>query len=138
MRLPAEITSMNSSRTLWAPDSDSEPMMTPAAAVAIAIEIIARAPAIMPSKHSAAPRLKPASMALAQIAQAAATFFLLGFFLTDIGFKWTLVIGAACWALLYLIYVIGRPSALVVVAQPLHGLAYVFFMIVGQIFRHVT
>ncbi len=76
----------------------------------------------------------PASMALAQIAQAAATFFLLGFFLTDIGFKWTLVIGAGCWALMYLIYVIGKPQALIIVAQPLHGLAYVFFIIVGQIF----
>ncbi len=76
----------------------------------------------------------PASMALAQIAQAVATFFLLGYFLTDIGFKWTLVIGAGCWVLLYAIYVIGKPQALIIVAQPLHGLAYVFFIIVGQVF----
>ncbi len=76
----------------------------------------------------------PASMALAQIAQAAATFFLLGFFLGEIGYKWTLVIGAACWALMYLAYVIGKPQVLIIAAQPFHGLAYVFFMIVGQIF----
>ena len=76
----------------------------------------------------------PASMALAQIAQAAATFFLLGMFLTRFDFKWTLVIGAACWFLMYVLYVIGKPKALLIVAQPLHGLAYVFFMIVGQIF----
>jgi nucleoside transporter len=76
----------------------------------------------------------PASMALAQIAQAAATLFLLGMFLTRFQFKWTLVIGAACWFLMYALYVIGKPKALVIAAQPLHGLAYVFFMIVGQIF----
>ncbi|MHB0960948.1 MAG: MFS transporter [Pirellulaceae bacterium] len=76
----------------------------------------------------------PASMALAQIAQAAATFFLLGIFLTRFEFKWTLAIGAGCWFLLYVIYVIGKPKALLIAAQPLHGLAYVFFMIVGQIF----
>jgi len=76
----------------------------------------------------------PASMALAQIAQAAATFFLLGYFLTDIGFKGTLVIGIGCWALMYAFYVVGKPHALIILAQPLHGLAYVFFIIVGQIF----
>ena len=32
---------MNSSNTLWAPESDSDPTITPAAAVAIAMEIIA-------------------------------------------------------------------------------------------------
>jgi nucleoside transporter len=76
----------------------------------------------------------PASMALAQIAQAAATFFLLGLFLTRFQFKWTLVIGAGCWFLMYVLYVVGKPKALLIAAQPLHGLAYVFFMIVGQIF----
>jgi predicted MFS family arabinose efflux permease len=76
----------------------------------------------------------PASMALAQAAQAAATFFLFGIFLANVGFKWTLVIGGSCWVVLYAIYVIGRPNALLVAAQPLHGLAYVFFIIFGQVF----
>jgi MFS family permease len=76
----------------------------------------------------------PAAMAVAQACQAAATFFALGFFLSEVGFKWTLVIGAACWAVMYGIYLVGQPKALLVVCQGLHGLAYVFFIIVGQIF----
>jgi nucleoside transporter len=76
----------------------------------------------------------PGSMALAQVAQAAATWFLLGFMLGDVGFKWTLTIGVACWVALYLAYIAGKPRALIIGVQPLHGLAYVFFVIVGQIF----
>jgi MFS family permease len=55
-------------------------------------------------------------------------------FLTRFGFKGTLAIGAASWFVMYILYVVGKPKALLIVAQPLHGLAYVFFMIVGQIF----
>ena len=76
----------------------------------------------------------PASMAGAQVAQAIATFFALGFFLTKFGFQWTLAIGAACWLLLYIAYVLGKPRWLIIAVQPLHGLAYVLFIIVGQIF----
>ncbi len=76
----------------------------------------------------------PASMAVAQAVQAAATWFLLGFFLSDVGFKWTLVIGAGSWACMYLIYTMTRPPWLIVSSQGLHGLAYVSFMIMGQIF----
>lgn len=76
----------------------------------------------------------PASMASAQVAQAVATYFALGFFLTRFGFQWTLAIGAACWLLLYVAYVVGKPRALILAVQPLHGLAYVTFIIVGQIF----
>ena len=76
----------------------------------------------------------PASMAIAQAAQAVATFFLLALFLGTIGFKWTLSIGIFCWVLMYVIYVGTKPTWLVVAGQTLHGLAYVFFIIVGQIF----
>ncbi len=76
----------------------------------------------------------PASMAGAQVAQAVATYFALGFCLTKIGFQWTLVIGAAAWLLMYIAYVIGKPKALILAVQPLHGVAYVLFIIVGQIF----
>ena len=76
----------------------------------------------------------PASMAIAQAVQAVATFFALGLLLTTIGFKWTLTLGALCWVLMYVIYVRGRPNWLIILSQSLHGLAYVFFIIVGQIF----
>ncbi|NLX56429.1 MAG: nucleoside permease [Planctomycetaceae bacterium] len=77
-------------------------------------------------------RIVPAAMALAQIAQAAATWFLLTKLTEEAGFKWTLAIGACCWFLLYVIYIVGRPQALIILAQPLHGFAYVFFIIAGQ------
>ncbi len=81
-----------------------------------------------------ASKMVPASMALAQIVQAAATYFLLGYFIEHIGFKWTLVIGGTSWLVMYGLYVVGQPKQLIIAAQPLHGLAYVFFMIVGQIY----
>ncbi len=80
----------------------------------------------------------PASMAIAQAAQAIATFFFLGLALTYLGFKWTLVLGAGCWLLMYVAYVVEKPTSLIVVSQTLHGIAYVFFMIVGQIFAETV
>jgi hypothetical protein len=52
---------------------------------------------------------------------------------TEIGFKWTLVVGAGCWLIMYIIYVNGKPWWLIVASQSLHGLAYVFFIIAGQL-----
>ena len=80
----------------------------------------------------------PGSMALAQIAQALATWFLFELSQKQLGFKWTLTVGAGCWLLLYLIYTIGKPRWLIVVCQPLHGLAYVFFVIIGQVFTNAV
>jgi hypothetical protein len=76
----------------------------------------------------------PASMAIAQAVQAAATFFLLGWLISGVGFKWTLAIGAACWLVLYVIYVISTSRLVIIVAQSLHGLAYVLFIIAGQVY----
>lgn len=76
----------------------------------------------------------PASMAIAQAAQAIATLVALGPVLTALGFRWTLAAGAACWAVLYLFYVATAPRGVLIAAQVLHGLAYVMFMIVGQIY----
>jgi nucleoside transporter len=80
----------------------------------------------------------PAAMAIAQVVQAAATYYLLNKVTSSLGFKWTLTIGAACWFLLYLVYVISKPRALIVISQSLHGLAYVLFIIAGQIFANIA
>lgn len=78
----------------------------------------------------------PAAMAIAQAVQAVATLFLMGLLINVLGFQATLVIGAASWLLMYLIYVAMLPPAVIVAAQSLHGFAYVMFMIVGQIFAN--
>ncbi len=76
----------------------------------------------------------PATMGIAQAAQALATIVALGALLGALGFKATLTLGAVCWLLLYVIYMLGRPKALIVGSQILRGLAYVSFMIVGQVY----
>jgi len=74
----------------------------------------------------------PASMAIAQAVQAVATWLLLGWLVKNGGYKWTLVVGASSWLILFVLYVIPRPSGVLVGAQAFHGLAYVFFIIAGQ------
>ncbi|MHB8902291.1 MAG: MFS transporter [Thermoguttaceae bacterium] len=79
----------------------------------------------------------PASMAVAQAAQALATFFLLGLLYNDLaGPKWTLVLGTACWLAMYMVYVLSGSRLLLIACQALHGLAYVFFIIAGQMFTN--
>jgi MFS family permease len=81
-----------------------------------------------------APKNVPASMAIAQAMQAVATLFVLGGLVKNAGYKWTLVLGAASWLILYVIYVVPRPPWLIVIGQSFHGLAYVFFIIAGQMY----
>jgi MFS family permease len=76
----------------------------------------------------------PAAMAVAQATQAAATLVLLGLLVARVHYKWTLTIGAVSWLILYILYVAPRPPWAIVVAQAFHGLAYVFFIIAGQMF----
>jgi len=80
----------------------------------------------------------PASMAVAQAVQAIATFFLLGFLLNKLGYKWTLTVGASCWVIMYIIYIGAKSRWLIVTGQSLHGLAYVLFVIAGQIFANTV
>jgi len=82
----------------------------------------------------------PGIMGLAQAVQAAATWFLLSLVLSDksLGYKWTLVLGTSCWVVLYLVYLLMKPKWLVAVVQGFHGLAYVFFMIAGQIYAEAV
>jgi len=76
----------------------------------------------------------PASMAIAQGVQAIATLLLMSLLYTNLGAKWTLVIGATFWLLLYIVYINEKPRWLIVCSQSFHGLAYVLFVIVGQQF----
>jgi len=78
----------------------------------------------------------PASMGIAQAVQAVATVVLMSRLMTAIGYKWTMIIGATCWFLLYIAYIKQKPRWIIVACQPLHGLAYVLFVIVGQIFAN--
>jgi MFS family permease len=82
-----------------------------------------------------AARNVPACMAVAQVVQGLATWLLLGTVL-GLGCKWSLAIGAACWLLLFAIYTAGKPLGLLVGGQSLHGLAYVFFIIAGQVYAN--
>ena len=78
----------------------------------------------------------PASMGIAQAMQAIATVVLMTRLLGAIGTKWTLIIGATCWFILYIAYIKQKPRWIIVACQPFHGLAYVLFVIVGQIFAN--
>lgn len=75
----------------------------------------------------------PAAMTIAQTAQTLATLFVLGWLLAK-GFQWTLAVGAICWLIMYLAYSAMKPKGLVIASQALHGCAYVFFIIGGQIY----
>ena len=75
----------------------------------------------------------PAVMAIAQAVQTLATFLLLGPMTTKLGYKVTLLVGAASWGALYAIYAFVPVRGLVIAGQSLHGLAYVLFIIAGQI-----
>lgn len=75
-----------------------------------------------------------AVMALAQAVQALATIFVLGKLIDVASFQGVFVIGALCWSVLYLTYVLSKGTIGIALIQAFHGLAYVFFMIGGQIF----
>jgi hypothetical protein len=78
----------------------------------------------------------PASMGIAQAVQAIATVVLMVFLHEKLGTKWTLIVGATCWFILYLAYIKQKPRWIIIACQPFHGLAYVLFVIVGQIFAN--
>ena len=76
----------------------------------------------------------PGAMAMAQATQAVATLFVLGWAEKSLGYQWALCLGAGSWLLLYVIYAVSVPRGFIVVAQALHGLAYVMFIIMGQVY----
>jgi len=79
----------------------------------------------------------PAVMSVAQAAQVVATLYVAcneKAVLGALGFRWTLAMGVAMWGVLYAVYALGRPKALVLAAQSLHGMAYAFFIGIGFIY----
>lgn len=83
-------------------------------------------------------------MGMAQAAQTVATLLALGSLIDQlgyrwdlirlVGYKWTLVVGAAAWLLMYVVYVVLPSRPMVILSQALHGIAYVTFIIAGQIY----
>ena len=60
--------------------------------------------------------------------------FVLGWAEKSLGYQWALTLGAGSWLLLYVIYAASVPRGVIVAAQALHGLAYVMFIIMGQVY----
>jgi len=78
----------------------------------------------------------PAAMTIAQAAQAIVTWFALAYVLKEAKFAGTLAMGALAWTVMYVAYAIQQ-KWLVIASMALHGVAYVFFIITGQIFMDV-
>ena len=58
----------------------------------------------------------------------------LPWFVNRFGIKATIAIGILAWTVRYSIFALGQPWWLVVASQGLHGLAYGFFFVGGQIY----
>ena len=80
------------------------------------------------------PKNVPAMMAIAQATQTIATLVALIYFVNTLGFRWTLAIGVLSWLVLYLAYSAMKPKWLVISSMGFHGIAYVLFIIGGQIY----
>ena len=76
----------------------------------------------------------PAVMTIAQAAQTIVTLVALGYCVNVLGFRWTLSVGVLSWLAMYLIYSMMKPKWLVIGSMALHGIAYVLFIIGGQIY----
>lgn len=76
----------------------------------------------------------PGAMTIAQVAQTIATLVALGYFVNRLGFRWTLTVGVLSWLVMYLVYSMMKPKWLVISSMTLHGIAYVLFIIGGQIY----
>jgi MFS family permease len=75
----------------------------------------------------------PRILVLAQAVEVVA-LFILPLLTRRFGLKLTIALGICCWLLRYTIFAVGGPLWLVVIGQGLHGVAYVFFFVSGQIY----
>jgi len=76
----------------------------------------------------------PATMTIAQLAEIVAMALALPYVLPRLGVGKSLAIGVLAWPIRYAIFAIGGPAWLVLAALSLHGICYVFFFVVGQIY----
>ena len=82
-------------------------------------------------------RNMPAVMTIAQVAQVAAMAFMAFYgtqVLAGIGFRWVFTIGVVMWMAMYGAFALGKPRLMVIASQALHGMAYAFFINVGNVY----
>jgi nucleoside transporter len=75
----------------------------------------------------------PTVMTIAQVAEIG-TMLALSLMLTKWGIRKTMVIGILAWPLRYAVFAYGQPRWLVIASLALHGLCYVCFFTVSQIY----
>ena len=75
----------------------------------------------------------PAVLTIAQIAEIG-TMLALPLMLIKWGIRKTMIIGILSWPIRYAVFVYGQPRSLVIISLALHGLCYVCFFIVTQIY----
>lgn len=73
-------------------------------------------------------------MTIAQIAEIFVMAFMLSWALKKFGMRNTLTLGILAWPIRYIIFVIGKPSWLVIASLALHGFCYVFFFTAAYIY----
>lgn len=73
-------------------------------------------------------------MTIAQIAEIFVMAFMLSWALKRFGMRNTLTLGILAWPVRYIIFVIGKPSWLVIASLALHGFCYVFFFTAAYIY----
>ncbi len=73
-------------------------------------------------------------MTIAQFAEIFVMAFMLSWALRKFGMRMTLTLGILAWPIRYIIFVIGKPSWLVIASLALHGFCYVFFFTAAYIY----
>ncbi len=76
----------------------------------------------------------PACTIIAQVGELFTLLLILPFALPRLGIRKTIAIGIIAWPIRYAVFALGQPSWLIIAVLPLHGICYVFFFIVGQIY----
>jgi nucleoside transporter len=76
----------------------------------------------------------PFCTTLAQIGELVTLLVILPYALPRLGIRKTIAIGIIAWPIRYAVFALGQPTGLILFVLPLHGICYVFFFIVGQIY----